>query len=145
MTVIAWDGKTLAADKCATSGGGIARTVTKIERHGGALLAITGNWDVGTEMREWWKAGAVPKDFPAKAREDQATLIVITGQRIDTYACGPYSMRIEQDRCAFGSGRDFAEAAMYCGKTAVEAVLIACQFQTDCGRGVDVLAMEGAA
>lgn len=142
MTCIAFDGRMLAADKRATAGGGIARTVTKIERHGNALLAIVGNWDVGAEMPEWFKAGADPEKFPAKAREDEATLIVITTGCIKTYAIGPYAMRIEQDRCAFGSGRDFAEAAMYCGKSAADAVEIACIFQTDCGNGVDVLELE---
>ena len=41
MTVIAWDGHTLAADKRSVSGGGIARTVTKIQRHGDCLIAMT--------------------------------------------------------------------------------------------------------
>lgn len=51
MTVIAWDGSALAADKRAVSGGGIARACTKIERHGSSLLGITGDWDTGAEMR----------------------------------------------------------------------------------------------
>ena len=139
MTCIAFDGHRLAADKRATSGGGIARTVTKIERHGTALLAITGSWDIGSEIREWWKAGAIQEQFPARARDDEATLIVITKDGIKTYATGPYPMIIEECRAAFGSGRDYAEAAMYCGKNAVEAVEIACLFQTDCGNGIDVL------
>lgn len=142
MTVIAWDGKTLAADKRATTGGGIARTVTKIERHKDALLAFTGSWDVATQIREWWKAGADPENFPSKARDDVATLIVIKAGCIESYASGPYPMMIEAEQCAFGSGRDYAEAAMYCGKTAAEAVAVACHFQTDCGNGIDMLAIE---
>lgn len=142
MTVIAWDGRTLAADKRATSGGGIGRTVTKIASHGGALLAMTGSWDVAAELREWWKAGAVPDAFPAKARDDVATLIVIREGAVFTYASGPYPMTIEAQKCAFGSGRDFAEAAMYLGKNASDAVAVACVFQTDCGNGIDTLELE---
>jgi len=142
VTVIAWDGRTLAADKRATSGGGIVRTVTKIERHEDALLAITGEFDVAAEMRQWWKSGADAEKFPPKAREDVATLIVIRQGRIETYCGGPYSMRIEDYRCAFGSGRDFAEAAMHCGKSAAEAVAVACVFQSDCGNGIDALGFE---
>lgn len=141
MTVIAWDGQKLAADKRCVSGGGIARTVTKIERYGDALLAMTGNWDVAAEIREWWKRGACPDTFPSKARDDAATLIVITKGCIQTYASGPYPMPIEEERCAFGSGRDYAEAAMFCGKSAKEAVEIACRFQSDCGNGIDVLTL----
>lgn len=38
-----------------------------------------------------------------------------------------------------GSGRDFAIAAMHCGKTAREAVEIASLYENGCGNGVDVL------
>lgn len=142
MTVIAFDGHTLAADKRAVSGGGIARTVTKIERHGDCLLAITGDWDTGAEMREWFKAGAKPADFPPKAREDKASLIVIDQDGIHHYACGPHAMLVEDQRCSWGSGRDFAEATMYLGNDARTAVEVACLFQTDCGNGVDALVLE---
>lgn len=142
MTVIAWDGRTLAADKLASIGGGIGRTVTKIQKFKGSLLAITGSWDVGVEIREWWKAGASPSEFPARAREDIATLIVIELESIRSYASGPYPLYIEAEQCAFGSGRDYAEAAMYLGKTAEEAVAVACHFQTDCGRGIDLLRLS---
>ena len=143
MTVIAFDGKTLAADKRATSGGGIARTVTKIARGlNGELFAMTGDWDVAAEMREWFKAGADPGQFPARARDDKATLIVFTANRIDTYNTGPYPMQIESEQCAFGSGRDFAEAAMFLGHDAAEGVRVACHFQTDCGNGIDVLRLD---
>lgn len=142
MTVIAWDGHTLAADKRATSGGGIARTITKIQRHGDALFGITGSWDIGIEMREWFKAGANPANFPPKAREAEASLIVIRAGKIESYQSGPYPLTIEADQCAFGSGRDFAEAAMYLGRSAEEGVRVARHFQTDCGNGIDTLTLD---
>jgi ATP-dependent protease HslVU (ClpYQ) peptidase subunit len=45
----------------------------------------------------------------------------------------------EDKKTATGSGRDYALAAMHCGKTAREAVEIACLFETGCGNGVDEL------
>ena len=141
MTVIAWDGTTLAADKRAISGGGICRTVKKIERFGECLLAISGSWDTGIELREWFKQGAVPKDFPDSARKDEATLLVIGYGNLATYAAGPYPMPVEDPRYSLGSGRDFAEAAMYLGKTAREAVDIACIFQSDCGNGINEIVL----
>ena len=145
MTVIAWDGKTLAADKRATSGGGIARTVTKIRRglHG-ELLAMTGDWDVATDLRAWYLDGAQPEKFPAAARADKATLIVFARGSITTYGTGPHPMPIENQQCAFGSGRDYAEAAMFLGHPAAEGVRVACHFQTDCGNGIDTIELEGA-
>jgi ATP-dependent protease HslVU (ClpYQ) peptidase subunit len=142
MTVIAWDGETLAADRRATSGGGIARTVTKIQKHGDVLLGVTGNWDVAAEMREWFKAGAVPADFPAKARDGDATLIVIRRSGIETFIEGPYSMPLEEEKAAWGSGRDYAEATMYLGGSAVQGVQVASHFQTDCGNGFDTLTLD---
>ena len=141
MTVICWDGRTLAADKRATSVG-LARTVTKIQRHGDVLLAMTGDWDVAAEIREWFKAGAVPRDFPEKAREDNASLIVVGRGSLAVYSTGPFPIPIESEKAAFGSGRDFAEAAMYLGCSAVEAVSVACHFQTDCGNGIDALTLD---
>lgn len=142
MTVIAWDGKTLAADKRAIPGGGICHVTTKIQRHSNSLLAITGSWDVGCEMREWWKSGAEPEKFPAKAREDTATLIVFRADAILIFNSGPYPMPLELKQCAFGSGRDFATAAMHLGCNSERAVEVACKFQSDCGNGIDTLELE---
>lgn len=138
MTVIAWDGKVLAADKRATCAG-MARTVTKIKRSGSALLAVTGDWDVACQPRAWWEAGGDPSTFPECARTGDATLIVFADGKINSYQSGPYPLPIEAERCAFGSGRDFAEATMHLGFGAKRAVEVACHFQTDCGNGIDTL------
>lgn len=142
MTVIAWDGETLAADRLATGGGGIGRAVTKIQKHGDVLLGVTGNWDIAAEMREWFKAGALPAEFPAKARDGDATLIVIRRGSIETYCAGPYPMPIEVEKAAWGTGRDYAEAAMYLGGNAKMGVEVASHFQTDCGNGIDTLSLD---
>lgn len=142
MTVIAWDGKTLASDKRMITGGGICRTVTKIERFGDSLIGITGGLDVAIEMREWFKAGAHPESFPESARKDTSTLIVITADGVSAYASGPFPVPMECTQAAFGSGRDFAEAAMYLGHSARVGVEIACALQSDCGNGIDELTMR---
>jgi len=141
MSVICWDGSVLAADKRVTSAG-LRHTCTKIEKHNNQLYGITGVWDVGIEIREWHKAGADPEKFPAKAREDKATLIVINEKGIHVYDAAPYPMIYENKCAAWGSGRDFAEAAMYLGKSAVTAVEIACHFAIDCGDGCDTLMLD---
>ena len=144
MSVIAWDGSTLAADKRIVSQG-LSKTCTKIFRHEGSLLGITGDWDLGMELVEWYRAGAVPKDFPEEARKDggKSSLTVIDGKGIFVYSAGPFPLLVEDKHFAAGSGRDFAYAAMHLGRGAVEAVRIACVFQSDCGNGYDVMTLHG--
>jgi hypothetical protein len=144
MTVIAWDGHMLAADKQVTSAGLVHRC-TKIQKHNGKLLGMTGDYDVATEMCMWFKAGADPEKFPAKAREDKATLVVIDHTGIYSYCTGPYPLRYEDKKAAWGSGRDFATAVMHLGRDAVEAVLTACVFSCDCGGGHDWLTLDAVA
>jgi hypothetical protein len=142
MTVIAWDGQALAADKRATSGN-VAYTVTKVERFGSHLLGTVGEADVAHDLREWFKAGAEPKDFPKSARRDTATLVVITvGVRPRAFATSPHPMLYADDQLVWGCGRDFALAAMHLGCDARRAVEVACVFDVGCGNGIDTLELK---
>lgn len=139
MTVIAWDGRTLAADKRASLGT-LIRTTTKIFRFGGALLSYCGETGMGEELVAWFKAGAVPKDYPERqSADDASTLLVIDASGIRTYERSPFPARIEDRTFAIGSGRDFALAAMHLGKTAAEAVAVAIALDSGCGNGIDTL------
>jgi len=140
MTTIAWDGKTLAADKRSTSAG-LARTVTKIFRHEGKLLGISGSFDYGMQVVEWFKAGAEPEKFPACQldKDDWSTLVVIDASGVGVYERGPFLLRNEDPSWATGSGRDYAMAAMHCGKSAAEAVAVAAAFDVGTGNGIDTL------
>ena len=140
MTVIAWDGRTLAADKRAVQAG-LARTVTKIHRVGGTLVGTSGCAHVGADLKEWLLAGADPGKFPPKARDDEATLLVIRNGRVEIYVASPFPVIVEDEQVAIGCGRDYALAAMACGKNARESVEIACRFEVNCGNGVDTLTL----
>ena len=143
MTCIAWDGKTLAADK-RVEYVGLARTVTKIFRFNNELLGISGNGAQGNEMIEWYKAGAKPAAFPPKQRErdDWASLIVIRECGVFYYERTPHPCLVEDKIMAWGCGRDYALAAMHLGKTAREAVEIASVFDINCGNGEDELSLS---
>lgn len=146
MTVIAWDGKTLAADKL-TCNGWTRGSTTKIFRHGAELLGVTGSLPIGLEVRDWYAAGAVRSDFPTHNRDADkgASLIVIKPDRsVWKYENGPIPFRVEGKFCAFGSGDEAALVAMYCGKSAAEAVGLVSMVNTTCGMGIDTLPMDGA-
>ncbi len=144
MTVIAWDGQTLAADKLACSGA-TRGTVTKIRRFGGELLAVAGNLSIGMEMAAWYEAGAKPADYPASNRNlnEGASLIVVKPDRtVWKYESSPYPFQCEGAFQAFGSGDESAKVAMACGKTAAEAVGLVSMFNTGCGNGCDTLRLD---
>jgi len=143
MTVIAWDGKSLAADK-RTTDVGLARTTTKISRAPcGALLGGTGNTTGCRELTKWWKEGADPAKFPKEASVG-ASLIVITAWGTVLMYDGVEPIQVEEPFTAFGSGRDYAIAAMHLGKSAAEACEVASLFDTGCGNGVDSLLLRAA-
>lgn len=140
MTVIAWDGKTLAADK-RTSFGSRHLTTRKVQRVNGHLVAGAGDTAAILDMVEWFRAGANPHTLPANQRTDNfVSLLVITPEgEIREYSNGPYPVVIENSQWAIGSGADFARTAMHLGKPAREAVEIACMFDSNCGNGIETL------
>jgi hypothetical protein len=141
MSVIAWDGKRLAADKRASIGT-LIRTTTKVFHLGDALAAYSGDADAGEEVLAWFKDGHDPAKFPDAQRNRDiwaGLLIVWADGTIWKYERTPYPLKFPPQQFAIGSGRDFALAAMHCGKTAPEAVEVASVFCSGCGNGVDVL------
>ena len=142
MTIIAWDGVQLAADKLADNGG-VALNVTKIYRlKDGSLFGCTGILAFGLQMKAWIEGGL--KDFPAaqQTEADWAPCIVITpSKEILMYERTPYPFKVEQTYIAIGSGREFATAALHLGKNAVEAVEVAKTLCPTCGGGTDILVL----
>lgn len=144
MSVVAWDGKTLAADRRA-SYGNLILTTTKIFRVRDHLCGYTGEADAGSEVLEWFRSGASPSIFPPRQRETDrfATLLVVAPDGVVMkYERTPYPVRFEDRLIASGSGRDFALMAMRLGKTATEAVQLTMEFDCNCGNGVDALTLR---
>lgn len=142
MTVIAWDGTALAADRMMNFGGYWAPT-TKVHRlRSGGLMAGCGSSALVAEMRAWLDAGADPATFPAAQRVEKdscSVLVVRPGGMLFQYENTPYPLALNTRRWAIGSGRDFAAMAMHLGKTAAEAVRLTAELCNDCVGGVDTL------
>lgn len=139
MTVIAWDGDTLASDKRCCDGSTIS-TTTKIRRIGNKLVGIAGNLVTGLELISWFKGDS---DFPEMEGDRFANLLVIDKKKVYLYENSPIAIEFEDPFFAIGSGRDYAMAAMHLGTDAREAVRIASIFDADCGNGIDVLPFKG--
>lgn len=144
MTVIAWDGKILAADKqCGY--GGMRCTVTKIFRVGKLLVGGAGDFTLVLEMVDWVRRGRPVDSFPANQRSKddwQALMVIEPDGSIVTYERTPHPIRYEQKQFAIGSGREFAMGAMYMGANAVRAVEAAIALEVNCGIGIDTLTLD---
>lgn len=139
MTIIAWDGETLAADKRVVNSS-MARTTTKIKRIGDVLVGVSGNACHIGELFKWVENGCIDADYPKfQNSNDYSLMLMIRDRKILLFEQSHLPFEIENKFTAIGSGRDYAIAAMHLGKSAVESVEIASLFDVYCGNGVDYL------
>jgi len=145
MSIICWDGTTLAADKQSTCVG-YASTVTKIYRVPGGVVGFSGYAPHARALLEWFIAGHEVANWPASRNpSDSADSLFISnaGDILEFIgAGGGYFERVEDRFTAMGAGRDYALAAMYLGKTAREAVEVAIALDNTCGMGIDTLELS---
>jgi ATP-dependent HslUV protease subunit HslV len=145
MSIIVWDGKTLAADSQATNENLGYGKMSKIWRHGDVLLAGVGQSQALLAIRNWIECGAEPSTFPKEYmdRTERTCMWVInrngTIARIED---GPFLLQRHDKMFADGSGRDFAYGAMEMGADAEAAVRVACKFDIYCGGGIDTLTFD---
>lgn len=146
MTVIAWDGRTLAADKRGTVAG-MAYAVTKLHRVRDGLIAFSGGGAHAAELLQWFNGDRNTSTYPRRGDDDGAgTIHIDQDGRIFMYAAAsPFPELIEAPFFARGAGRDYAMAAMHLGCDARRAVEVACVFDIGCGNGVDALELRPAA
>lgn len=132
MTTIAFDGKTMAADRQVSTFRG---SVAKIHRLAdGSLYGASGKFDETVAVLAWLAGGEKPK-----IEEHIHAIVVAPSGKFHTYEKLLVALPAASSFMAVGSGRDFAMAAMHLGKSAAEAVKIAHLFDTDTGPDVDTL------
>lgn len=135
MTVIVWDGITLAADRQITDGGLVsAGTKLFIHRDGSRACAFCGSYVQGMMLKDWYLGGAWVEKWPGGCSD--TTLIVLDEHGCAEYSEFPVRQPIELTY-AWGSGRDYAIGAMAMGATATQAVGVANRFSNECGFGLD--------
>ena len=142
MTVIAWDGKTLAADKLGVWDG-MKVTLRKIEVARGCLVGIAGSSGKSEELMAWFKNGAIPSELPEFQRgSDWCPMIMINAAgHVHIYENAAMPARLYNDKVAIGSGREVAATAMHLGLDAANAVRVCSELLNGCGNGCDVLTL----
>lgn len=138
MSIVAWDGKILAADKLAIYGDTL-RTMEKLWKlSNGEVIAVVGNLANGLLIKQWYEAGAKQEEWPECQKEESwAQLIVASEEGCFYYDSQPLRFKILDPFCAWGIGRETALGAMEMGANAVRAVEVASKHISGCGRGCD--------
>lgn len=141
MTIVVFDGKTLAADRAAVING-VKYEVSKLEWDNQDHEAVTGTGDPALIMllRDWYYDGAKPDDYPLHL--GTAALIVVKKHAGLTLYRSRYPEDYGFSKVAFGSGLQYAVGALAMGATAEQAALVACQYDPSCGHGVDVVDLD---
>lgn len=138
MTTIAWDGKTLAADRRSVFGvrPSAVRKVFRFFNSEGRLLLIgfSGRVRHIPAVLRWLKDRSTEKP---KVDEHFSALIVDAHGRLWSLEDNLEFVRLKCRYYAIGSGGDFAEGAMAMGASAAEAVRIAAKHDVNTGNGVD--------
>lgn len=138
MSVVVWDGITLAADRRG-SVDGIALTVPKLRIVNSDLaLAWVGCYDSGQELVDWYLFQEDEETpFPEMDDDNFSILIVVSKGKCFYYNGSPNKMEIHDPFMAWGDGRELALGALAMRADAIEAVNVACRFCLTCGNGVD--------
>jgi len=142
MSVVVWDGKTLAADRrsvCADMISTAQKIWVKHGVDGMTVCACTGGLAEGILLTEWYHNGAIKSAWP-KFQDDKdewCRLIVAKSGKCFFYEKQPVAIEVLDTFMAWGSGRDFAMGALAMGADARKAVVIASKYSTGCGNGVE--------
>lgn len=138
MSVVCWDGKTLAADRQATDQGIRVPTAKILRLPTGEVVAWVGGCENGMSVCQWYSEGANPKHWPKCQEGDNfARFIVMRNGKLWEYEQLPIAQPVMSHPAAWGSGRDLSLGAMAMGADAVKAVEVAAQYSTSVGMGVD--------
>lgn len=138
MTVIAWDGRYLAADMQATCSSQRMLAKKLVSPHHKVCLGITGSYDTQGLLNDWYLNQDQEYPFKDDSSSSWGRLIVVKEGKLWWYETSRFPSENLDRFNAFGSGRDFALGAMAHGASAEQAVRITCAICNSCGLGVSV-------
>ena len=140
MTIICWDGTTLAADKMVSFEDGTFFTTPKIFRRGdGIIYGVAGT--CCEAIADWFENGEGMTRFNGLVLSERNFSLLYIGHDRKPYLMegAPYPVEVE-DRCfAIGGAAQAGRILMECGMTAEKAVEQVCQHNIYCGGGIDAL------
>ena len=146
MTVVVWDGETLATDRQASDGSVKWETdkawyVMRDDKP--YIVSGVGYLKYIVALREWFTEGANPDKYPFGISDTGAykitksQLIVVSKDKgLMVYEDTPFPVIRGFTQCAFGDGKEFSYGAWSMGATSSEAVGVTNEHSLHCGKGV---------
>jgi hypothetical protein len=138
MSVVVWDGTTLAADSLANNGD-TCFPVTKIWKEQYVpegttrLCGAVGGVQAITALRIWSSRGFIREEYPEEARLNKATLVVATPGHVNRYNGTALPIQSPlKSVLAIGEGSQYAYGALDMGATAEQAVAVAIKRSVHC-------------
>lgn len=142
ITVIAFDGKTIAADGMSLSGT-LRKNMSlkKLVVIDGICLSGVGFASEIEHFIAWWRAGQDKDKFPIVTPHESLMLVIYPDGRVQEYdgQSTPVAVRVPM---AWGAGRTYALGAMLAGGDARRAVEIACELDNECGGETQVITLD---
>lgn len=143
MTIVAFDGTTLAADRLLSFEDGTFCEVTKIfTRNDGVIYGVAGSGPQVGAVRDWFEEGGNPAGYPSidgDPDKNHVELLYIDDGDICLLLNGPHPICIESKQFAIGCASEAALVLMDVGFSAELAVQKVSEKNLYCGCGVDVL------
>lgn len=142
MTVVCWDGATLASDRQLTVDGELKGLTRKIARsRNGTICGASGDAALCNKAIEWVLGGMKQDRRPSAGNGEDVDLIVVlpNGNALLALDNALTMEPLPRKQWAIGSGAQLALGAMAMGATAERAVQVASSLSVNCGGGVDIL------
>lgn len=144
MSVIAYDGETIVADRQSTVNNHPVPT-KKLFHCCGYAVGFVGVLQVGMLLLKWFRSGRDADWWPddaASTEHGDTTLIVAGRDGVGVYSVYPVFVPMQVDKFAWGSGDEMAIGAMAMGATAAQAVRVVTQHDIYCGCGTDSIKLS---
>lgn len=139
MTIIAFDGKMIAADRRIVSGNVIS-TAKKIFQCADGVIGYAGTAVYAIEFIDWFMNSRIAESFPAflSGKEMEYDILFVDNKKQVRYYNGtPYPIKSLDKRAAIGNGAEAGMMAMMLGLSAEKAVIEVSKLIPSCGSGVD--------
>ena len=143
MSVLAWDGKTLAADKMSVYDTIIIKTKKMKQLASGEVFAWAGSVENALAVVKWYEDGQNEIEWPkCQETNDYAQVVFLKDGKLYEFEQMPIPQLVTSFPRAWGSGAAFALGAMLAGADACKAVKITGQLCNTVGLGVDSFSVK---